>query len=118
MVKMVHMVHNNKCFFHHAGTQVKKGAVKSLVTLVGYSFLYLALLVHHEDGDGVPAGLDPVHDLLVVLPANVRPIDLHDDIVSSQASSRGGGALVNLPCRTDMQSSQPTFAKSPENTPT
>ena len=108
MVKMVHMVHNNKCFFHHVGTQVKKGAVKSmsLVALVGYSFLYLALLVHHEDGDGVPAGLDPVHDLLVVLPANVRPIDLHDDIVSSQASGRGGGALVNLPCRTDMQSCQ------------
>ena len=102
---MVHMVHNNKCFFHHAGTQVKKGAVKSLilVALVGYSFLYLALLVHHEEGDWVPAGLDPVHDLLVVLPAHVRPVDLHDDVVSPQASGRGGGALVNLPCNTYMR---------------
>ena len=82
---------------------MKKGAVKSL-SLV--ALLYLALLVHHEEGDGVPAGLDPVHDLLVVLPANVRSVDLHDDIVSPETSSRGGGALVNLPCRTDMRSCQ------------
>ena len=39
----------------------------------------------------------------MVLPAHVRAVDLDDDVVSAQASGRGGGALVNLPCNTNMR---------------
>ena len=45
------------------------------------NFLYLALFVHYEEPGGVPTGLDPLYDLLMVLPRHVDAVDLNDDIL-------------------------------------
>ena len=44
--------------------------------------IYLAPFVHYEECGGVPIGLDPFHDLLVVLPRHIDAIDLDDDVLS------------------------------------
>lgn len=47
-----------------------------------YLNIYLAPFVHYEECGGVPAGLDPLHNLLVVLPRHVDAVDLNDDVLS------------------------------------
>ena len=59
---------------------------------------HLALLVRHQEQRGVSAGFDPGHDLAVVLPGDVGPVNLYDDVSLLQAGRCCWGLLINSSC--------------------
>lgn len=69
------------------------------ITHESYLNIYLAPFVHYEECCGVPTGLDPLHDLLVVLPRHVDAVDLDDDVLSLQASGSSRRVFIDFSCK-------------------